>query len=130
MAGKKPIKKFIYQSEPPATAAELTELERVRPRTRKDCADGIRPCPFISCRHHLYADPFKSHRKKGALSPNFDSLEEMPDTCSLDVADRGELSLEQTGAHLNITREAVRLTEAQALHKIRLHDKYCEHGKD
>jgi hypothetical protein len=24
-----------------------------RPRTRGDCADGPRPCPFIGCRYHL-----------------------------------------------------------------------------
>jgi hypothetical protein len=37
----------------PATADELGELERLRPRTRGDCIDGPRPCPFAGCRWHL-----------------------------------------------------------------------------
>jgi hypothetical protein len=27
-------------------------IEWLRPRTRRDCRDGIRPCPFLSCQHH------------------------------------------------------------------------------
>ena len=27
-----------------------------RPQTRSDCQGGPRPCPFVSCRHHLYLD--------------------------------------------------------------------------
>src|SRR5579883_3471647 len=25
-----------------------------RPRTRAECENGIRPCPYVSCKHHLY----------------------------------------------------------------------------
>src|SRR4051812_43658731 len=32
--------------------AELDE----RPLRRADCANGPRPCPLVSCRHHLYLD--------------------------------------------------------------------------
>src|SRR5690242_9520574 len=27
-----------------------------RPRTRGECAEGARPCPFLTCVHHLYLD--------------------------------------------------------------------------
>src|SRR6185436_15449349 len=27
-----------------------------RPQTRKDCKDAQRPCPWVSCKHHLYLD--------------------------------------------------------------------------
>src|SRR4029077_6719314 len=27
-----------------------------RPRPRGDCVGGERPCPFVSCAHHLYLD--------------------------------------------------------------------------
>src|SRR5262245_43072037 len=27
-----------------------------KPRTRADCVGGERPCPFVSCKHHLYLD--------------------------------------------------------------------------
>lgn len=25
-----------------------------RPKTRADCRDAVRPCPWVSCRHHLF----------------------------------------------------------------------------
>lgn len=42
----------------------------------------------------------------------------MHDTCVLDVADRGGLTLEDTGARLDITRERVRQIEVAALPKL------------
>lgn len=27
-----------------------------RPRTRGECRDGFRPCPFVACKYHLYLD--------------------------------------------------------------------------
>lgn len=27
-----------------------------RPRTRGDCEGGIRPCPYVSCKHNLFID--------------------------------------------------------------------------
>src|SRR5690606_3867534 len=32
------------------------ETDYWKPRTRAECVDGPRPCPFVSCRHHLYVD--------------------------------------------------------------------------
>ena len=66
--------------------AELEELGPVvRPRTRGDCEQGERPCPFVSCKHHLYLDV---SARTGAIKLNFPDLEvwEMNETCALDVA--------------------------------------------
>src|SRR6476619_8074463 len=30
---------------------DVEDIER--PKTRADCAQGERPCPFVSCKHHL-----------------------------------------------------------------------------
>lgn len=30
--------------------------ERHVPQTRAECINGIRPCPWLSCRHHLWSD--------------------------------------------------------------------------
>src|SRR3977135_1711586 len=30
--------------------------EAERPKSRADCVEGARPCPFVSCTHHLYLD--------------------------------------------------------------------------
>lgn len=84
-----------------------------RPRTRADCAAAPRPCPWVSCRHHLYLDVEPS----GSIKINQPALEvwQMPETCSLDVADRGSSTLEETGAMLNLTRERVRQVERKSM---------------
>lgn len=88
-----------------------------RPRTRGDCIDGPRPCPWVSCRQHLAYDV----RPSGSLTTVFPlrALEALPDTCALDVADRGATSLEDIGERLNIVRERVRQLEAIALARVR-----------
>jgi hypothetical protein len=77
-----------------------------------------RPCPFVSCEHHLYLDV---NPDSGAIKLNFPHLEvwEMAETCSLDVADRGGITLEDVGAILNLTRERIRQVEVRGLVKIR-----------
>jgi hypothetical protein len=77
-----------------------------RPRTRGECIGGPRPCPFVGCRHHLYLEV----NWAGGLKLNFPGLEvwEMADTCSLDVADRDGVTLEEVGDHMNLTRERIR----------------------
>ena len=79
-----------------------------------------RPCPFVSCSHHLYLDV---NPETGAIKLNFPHLEvwEMAETCSLDVADRGGITLEEVGAILNLTRERIRQVEVRGLYKIKDH---------
>ena len=89
----------------------------VRPKTRAECAEGERPCPFVSCKHHLYLDV---SAKTGAIKLNFPDLEvwEMTETCALDVADRGGTTLEEVGAIMNLTRERIRQVEVKGLAKL------------
>lgn len=84
------------------------------PLTRGDCVDGPRPCPFVTCRHHLFLDVVH-----GAIKLNFPDLEpsELELSCSLDLAELGELTLEQVGAALNVTRERIRQLEEKARRK-------------
>jgi hypothetical protein len=83
-----------------------------RPKTRGDCLGGERPCPFVTCRHHLYLDVTKT----GAIRINFPGeLDEMPGTCSLDAADDGPRTLDETGKFVNLTRERTRQLESEAL---------------
>jgi len=94
---------------------ELAELERVRPRYRADCEAGERPCPFVGCRHHLFLDVSTG----GSLTLNFPELavEQLEESCSLDVADKGGIILEAVGELLNVTRERIRQIEEKALRK-------------
>ena len=95
---------------------EYPDVER--PITRGDCASMPRPCPFVSCSHHLYLDV---NPETGSIKLNFPHLEvwEMPETCSLDVADKGGVTLEEVGRLSNLTRERIRQYEVRALAKIR-----------
>lgn len=94
-------------------AAEPYPDEIARPLTRGDCLAGARPCPWVSCRHHLYLDVSDD----GAIKLNFPDLEpdQLDPSCSLDEADKGEQTLEAVGAILNVTRERTRQIEARAL---------------
>jgi hypothetical protein len=94
---------------------EVDDIER--PETRADCVNGMRPCPFVSCKHHLYLDV---SARTGAIKLNFPDLEvwEMSETCALDVADRGGTTLEEVGAIMNLTRERIRQVEVKGLAKL------------
>lgn len=93
--------------------------EHQRPRTRAECPEG--PCPWVSCKHHLYLDVSPV---TGAIKINFPNKEpgDLVDTCALAVAERGNgngVTLEEVGDLLNITRERVRQLESRALVKLR-----------
>jgi Sigma-70, region 4 len=87
-----------------------------RPRTRGECVDGPRPCPFVSCEHHLYLDALGT-----SLKINFPDIEpyEMRESCVLDIADREGATLEEVGECINLTRERVRQVEEIALEKVK-----------
>lgn len=93
------------------------ETDYYKPRARAECVDGPRPCPYVSCQHHLYLDV---SARTGAIKLNFPDLEvwEMNETCALDVADRGGTTLEDVGAIMNLTRERIRQVEVKALAKL------------
>lgn len=89
-----------------------------RPKTRGDCVDGPRPCPFVSCRYHLMLD-INPHT--GGVKINHPDLEvdQLRETCALDVADRGGVTLEEVGQVLNLTRERARQIEVAGLRHVR-----------
>ncbi|WP_437960826.1 sigma factor-like helix-turn-helix DNA-binding protein [Sorangium sp. So ce119] len=93
------------------------ETDYYKPRMRAECVDGPRPCPYVSCQHHLYLDV---SARTGAIKLNFPDLEvwDMNETCALDVADRGGTTLEDVGAIMNLTRERIRQVEVKALAKL------------
>jgi len=93
------------------------ETDYWRPESREECADGPRPCPFVSCKHHLFIDVSP---RTGAIKLNFPDLEvwDMGESCALDVADRGGTTLEDVGAIMNLTRERIRQVEVKALAKL------------
>jgi len=101
-----------------ALAEELKSVVYERPKFRAECASGLRPCPYVSCKHHLYLDV---NPETGSIKLNFPDLEvlKMAETCALDVADRGGITLEEVGEILNLTRERIRQVEVKGLQKLR-----------
>ncbi len=112
----------LHRDERAAADDELDPSAYDRPPERGDCEAGgtnaARPCPWVTCPHHLALDV---NDETGSFKLNFPHLEiwEMAETCSLDVADRGGITLEEVGAILNLTRERIRQVEVRGLAKIK-----------
>lgn len=96
----------------------LDVIEYWRPKSRADCLRMERPCLYVSCRHHLYLDV---NPETGSVKLNFPDKEvwELEDSCALDVADRGGITLEDVGAIMNLTRERIRQVEVRGLEKLK-----------
>lgn len=109
----------ITQLELAAGRAELQALGAdgpyERPRTRGDCARVPRPCPFVACKYSLFLDVSET----GSIILNFPHLDpgEMPpeQSCALDLADHGAMTLEDIAVVTNLTRERIRQIELKAL---------------
>lgn len=103
----------------PELQALMAELDATRPKVRGDCAEGERPCPYVSCKYNLYVDV---NPKTGSVKMNFPDKElwELAETCALDVADRQGITLEEVGVIMNLTRERVRQLEMRGLTKLRV----------
>jgi hypothetical protein len=109
----------ITQLELAAGRAELAALGADepydRPMTRGDCARVPRPCPYVTCKYSLYLDVSDT----GSLILNFPHLEpgQMPadQSCTLDLAERGPMTLEDIATVTNLTRERIRQVELKAL---------------
>ena len=93
-------------------------LDVPRPMTRGECLQDERPCPWVSCKYHLYLDV---NPETGSIKINFPDLEvwEMKHTCALDVAERSGITLEEVGDIMNLTRERVRQVEVRGLLKLK-----------
>lgn len=104
--------------------AEAARIAQEKPRTYAECeARGlglVRPCPYISCAHHLYLDV---DERNGSITINFPDREptEIPETCALGAASRheGGLTLDQVASIVNLTRERIRQYEVRCVATLR-----------
>jgi len=99
--------------------ASLAHIHYRRPKCRGECAKAPRPCPYVSCKFHLYLDV---NPETGSIKLNFPhlELEDMEATCALDVASRGGITLEEVGEIMNLTRERIRQVEVRGLLKLKM----------
>lgn len=74
---------------------DAIEIRDGVPRTRAECKNGPRPCPYIRCQYHLWLDTYDEHwnsptgkpQRPSKLRPRW--LESpMPPSCALDIADQ------------------------------------------
>lgn len=87
-----------------------------KPARREDCAQGPRPCPWVSCRYNLYLDV----REDGKLKLNFPDKEpdEVAASCALDLAEDGPRTLDSIAALMGMSKERARQLEAAAFEKL------------
>lgn len=109
---------------------EVQPLPMLRPKTRGDCLEGPRPCPWVSCRYNLYLDV----NAKGRVKLQFKEIEpgEVDSTlCALDHSD-SEHSPAEVAALTGIPRGDVLLIEERAISKLQkrklLRSLFCSHG--
>lgn len=107
-------------------AAEYPEQpgrDYLRPRTFEECDSvglgDITPCPFVSCKHHLYLDV---NPRTGSIKFNFPGREvdELPATCALRVAQHGGRTLDAVAEVMALTRQRLSQLEDRILDKIRV----------
>ena len=118
--------KRLSQRELARGAAEYPEQpgrDYPRPRTFEDCErSGLgddTPCPFVSCKHHLYLDV---NPRTGSIKFNFPGREvdELPATCALRVAQHGGRTLDAVAEVMALTRQRLSQLEDRILDKIRV----------
>jgi len=94
-----------------------------RPTHRRDCKDGPRPCPWVSCRYHLALDLIQGKWGGGyevrVRNPPENWTDETK-TCALDIADEGPMTLKDIARIVGVGRgEYERQIIAAALLKLR-----------
>lgn len=142
ISGVYPVQQMIDTEAAEREVEEQIALERhetqrrlrmlsERPRTRGDCKDGVRPCPWFSCRHHLGLDihePNDPEKIKLRFLVDLDSEAGESEfmsmsTCALDIADQDGATLEEVAQALGVTREGARLLERGAYGSMKASDR-------
>lgn len=103
-----------FQNDPTShSLLELLSRPGRLPQDRRECSESPRPCLVCDCRHHLW----RSHKRLPHVLALLASgqTENLPPSCSLDVADRGEHSTEEVGRIMGYSGERIRQWERLAL---------------
>lgn len=111
--------------EPITTIADKYDWEWYdrleRPRTYSDClrlhlGSEHRPCPFVSCEHHLMLQVING---RVFLNHDTDDIDMLPYTCTAYEASGDTLTLEAVAQRLHISKERVRQLQNEAIGKLK-----------
>jgi len=119
----KDIRKNLRKNDELQSGIDIPDsVFKSRPSIWGDCKNAKRPCPWVGCKHHLYLDV---NPETGAIKINFPGLEpwELGETCSLDVSEDRESTLDEIGNLMNLSRERIRQIETIISKKLRPHFK-------
>ncbi len=121
----------LAESSAPPSVHEKKRPHRRRrrlPVLRSEClpggANAQRPCPYVSCRHHLAIVrinvPNSATRDDDLIrlrdeAAGGDEAWQVGPTCSLDVAEQGPHAFAAVGAAIGRTAEMARLAVARAI---------------
>lgn len=100
-----------------------------RPRTRGECADVPRPCPFVGCRQNLFLEVKRTGRIALASSWKEPGDVDPEWSCALDVADRGGSTLLAIGQAWGYSRQWIEIVEKGAIEKLRASPEASELGE-
>ncbi len=145
------LEKFSWADVESVEPAPLKPTEtHWRPRTRQDCETAPRPCPYVGCRYHLAVNvkgesithsgekaagrTLGGRIKRGMNVERWHKkvlkvIDDLPQTCALDVAAEGAITLEEIGGLLGVSRERARQIEESALMKLRKHASVGDMGE-
>lgn len=101
---------------PGGRLTKWTQPEPEMPTTRDQCVDGPRPCPWYACRYHL-----GTFSRYGSVAVRIDpnDIDTTPlETCALDLAARGGMTLTEVGEAVGHTRERVRQLQVGAIRRV------------
>ena len=88
----------------------MSETVNLYEATEGACMACIEPCPRTMCRYHIHSDARKLQIMKRVESET---------TCSLKLANRGGMTLEEIGSIMGLTRERVRQIETRGKTRLR-----------
>lgn len=125
MSAHRHLRLVQFAPEPQSETRIRTEPSTITrispPRTRADCIESHRPCPWIECRYSLVGERGNAARGKVYHYNHGDHetpLESIAHTCALDVAADGAHTFEEVSQMLGVSKQRIQQLSDAAFAKL------------